>query len=202
MFRHLDANKLSTEHQSASVLFYPGATAGEILKRLRNDEHFLHIDPLNVGKIFVLCGTNDVDKILGVNRAQQQDFITTRDCSVNDNKLNCTKNDITNLINFLHEWVDSATINVINILPRFSKVRNIVINQLNEYLLELGEKNEFVNNIRFDLDRFLFSTKEGYRKSEHFLPSGTDNVHLNDLGIVKLGAHLKFWAHNDEDGDN
>lgn len=98
--------------------------------------------------------------------------------------------------------MDSATINVIDILPRFSKVRNSVINQLNDHLLELGEKNEFVNNIRFDLDRFLFSTKEGYRKSELFLPSGTDNVHLNDLGIVTLGAHLKFWAHNDEDGDN
>ena len=47
-----------------------------------------------------------------------------------------------------------------------------------------------------ELDRCLFSFKDGYRKANYFVNKGEDNVHLNGLGIVRLAKHLKFVAHH------
>ena len=88
-------------------------------------------------------------------------------------------------------------INLINILPRFSCVRNSVINYLNMFINDLCYRNPYyMNYVNTEASRNLFSNKEGYRKDEYFNQRGTDNVHLNILGIVRLGKHLKYLAHN------
>ena len=96
----------------------------------------------------------------------------------------------------MHEWAKSATVNLINILPRESWVRNRVINDLNDFLNTLSRKCPYINKIDTELKRSLFSTSNGYRKSMYFNSNGEDNVHLNYLGIERLGKHLKFLLHN------
>ena len=62
--------------------------------------------------------------------------------------------------------------------------------------------NNFINYIDTESSRNLFSSKDGYRKSEYFVPTSKnidDNVHLNKLGISRLASHLKFISHNIND---
>ena len=44
--------------------------------------------------------------------------------------------------------------------------------------------------------RDLFTFKNGIRKHYFFLNKGEDNVHLNNLGIVRLAKYLKYFAHH------
>ena len=119
MFRDLDLVKLSSEHQKAEVLFYPGATAGDMLSRLKHDPKFKCIDPKYVTKIFLLTGTNNIDRILNDSTG---------------NQMKKAMKDVTDLINFLHTWSSHSTIYNINILPRTTRVRNEVINHMNNFL--------------------------------------------------------------------
>ena len=48
MFCHLDPVRLSSDKQSAEVLFYPGANASQMLNKLRNDPKFAAIKLNNV----------------------------------------------------------------------------------------------------------------------------------------------------------
>ena len=195
MFRLLDDSKLSSKSQTAKVLFYPGATAGEMLKRLREDPDFKKINPLFVKKIYLLTGTNNVDRILIVPRSLQNSIIDNK-FTIDNYQFNNATADISKLTFFLHEWAKSATVNLINILPRESWVRNRVINDLNDFLNTLSRKCPYINKIDTELNRNLFSTSNGYRKSMYFNSNGEDNVHLNYLGIERLGKHLKFLLHN------
>ena len=88
-------------------------------------------------------------------------------------------------------------INVINILPRVSRIRNSVINDLNMFINDWCHRNFYMTNINTEASRSLFSNNEGYRKNGYFNHRGTDNVHLNRLGIIRLGKHLKYIAHTD-----
>ena len=46
-----------------------------------------------------------------------------------------------------------------------------------------------------ELDRSLFSFRNGYRRVNYF-HNGEDNVHLNNLGVIRLAKHLKYVAHH------
>ena len=197
MFSELDSAKLSSHQQTTAVLYYRGATAGDMLARLQQDESFAAINPSHVNQIYLLCGTNNVDRILHVPR----DLRTSM--SINSNmfdgrELNKAKCDIDNLVAFLHRWAALSSINMINILPRGSIVRNRVINNLNNFSIDLCSKYSFTNFISTELNRNLFSTREGYRKTRFFNIKGDDNVHLNSLGVSRLAKHLKFLAHTQE----
>ena len=96
MFRELDPNKLSTKQQTAEVLYYPGATAEGILSRLHVDNKFRSINPSHVKNVYLLCGTNDVDRIFEIPRQQQQNMVDTR-YKRNTYYFNKAKDDISNL---------------------------------------------------------------------------------------------------------
>ncbi len=86
-----------------------------------------------------------------------------------------------------------ANIRIINVLPRESRVRNRVISDMNQSILDLQNKHSFVRFLSTEKDRYLFSDKLGFRKTQYFSSRGDDNIHLNSLGIIRLANHLKYY---------
>ena len=125
MFKGIDETKISSVSQQAKVFYYPGATTKGILNKVKKDSKLLQLDSKRVKKIFLLCVTNSIDNILKVSRSDYTNFIENRNvCEIG---LRQSKTEISLLVDFIHDWSSLATINVINILPRESKSRNIVI---------------------------------------------------------------------------
>ncbi len=194
MFRYLKESELRSDEHTSKVLFYPGATAGGILKKLQVDPSFININPKDISKIYLLCGTNNVDQILEVPwNLYNSAYVDMK--RYNDTMLGRTMVEIEHLVMFLNKWSEEATINVINILPRASVARNTVINRLNEFISKLCY-NLGHNFVSTELDRYLFSTRHGYRRDDLFNVVGSDNVHLNSAGIVRIGKHLKYLMHH------
>ena len=196
MFRNLNASKLCTDSQTAAVLFYPGATAGRILSNLEVDRNFSKIDPAHVEKVYILCGTNNVDKILGIPRSHDKSIVEDRYTNFSNRELSQTKVEMRDLLIYLNKWSPSADINVLNILPRVSRTRNMVINELNSYISEHATNSKNIKYISTELNRHLFCNSQGYRNNQLFNFRGEDNVHLNTLGKSKLAKFLKYHAHN------
>ena len=143
-----------------------------------------------------MCGTNNVDRILEVPKSDWTSTISNQRYSVDRRFFYEATREMSSLIDFLCNWAVSAMINIVNILPRVSKVRNLVINDLNQHLWEICNNIPYVNFIDTECDRNLFGTKDGFRKNIYFNVKGSDNVHLNALGIARLAKHLKYWAHH------
>ena len=196
MLKHLNNNKMSSTSQKALVLSYPGATAGSIQAKIKSDQQFLHINPNKVSKIFILCGANNVDKVLHVPFHMNSNFIQNETHQPLGHALNHAKTELMQLFDFLHNWSQSAVINFINILPRESEVRNRIINSLNSHVKTLANDTAFVKFVSTKVDRNLFTFKNGYRKNSFFSNQGEDNVHLNNLGTIRLAKHLKYMAHH------
>ena len=51
--------------------------------------------------------------------------------------------------------------------------------------------------VRTEYHRSLFSSKSGHRKGDFFSQNGSDNVHLNRLGVIRLAKYMKYFAHQD-----
>ena len=196
MFADIDQTKLSSSNHSAAVFFYRGATAGGILHKLQHDPKFNDIDASDIKQVFLLCGTNNVDNILHVQRTNHSN-INVDLANYDEYTFEKTVLDIQNLVNFLHNRNIKARINILNILPRASINRNRVINQLNQYLMNLCNQFERLTFINTEFKMNLFSSHDGFRKMTYFKQIGSDNVHLNRLGIVRLGKHLKYLSHLD-----
>lgn len=184
MFRYLDGKRLSSDSQDSHVFFYPGATAGQMLKRFRDDPRISNINLHAVTRVMLMIGTNNVDSIA---RDPSGEMIET------------TAADILTMLTFIKSLVPAATINLVNVLPRKSYQRNIAVNQINNHLFKLSNQGTNVNFINTEIERSLFTTKQGFRKSFYFVPDSDkiyDNVHLNHMGISRLAKHLKYVAHN------
>lgn len=194
MFSNLDDSKLSSPSQNAVVLFYRGATAGGILARMKNDPKFLSLQPKDVNKVFVMCGSNNVDQVLEIPFSHCSVSVKNTEIRVSENKLNSSLQEIDQLYQFLLNWNPSINLNFVNVLPRVSLVRNKVINILNEHIYNLCAANVHTNFISTEKLRNLFA-KEGFRRDVYFSNKGSDNVHLNRAGVIRLGKHLKFLAH-------
>ena len=152
-------------------------------------------DPKSIQKIFLLCGTNDVDNILNSPRHMRNKLIEhTKGDSME--ALTETFNCIERFTKYLHEWAPNATIRLIKVLPRESRARNEIITKINSFTSGLIDKLEYVKSCEIEKDRFLFANQHGYRKSLFFSSNGSDNVHLNQNGVVRLANHLKYTAHN------
>ena len=196
MFADMDHTKLSSSNHSAAVFFYRGATAGGILNKLQHDPDFNDIDASSIKQVFLLCGTNDVDNILHVQRSNHSNINIDSD-NYDEHKFLKTIHDMHNLVNFLHNRNFKARINILNILPRASISRNRVINNLNQYLMNLCNQLERSTFINTEFRINLFSSHDGFRKMPYFKQIGSDNVHLNKEGVVRLGKHLKYLSHLD-----
>ena len=195
MFSHLDSKKLSSKSQDAFVFSYPGATAKNMHHRFRTDSRLKDINPQSVDKIFLLCGTNDVDNIINSPKHLRKKIIYQSE-KCNMEAFDNTCNDIEGFVHYLVEWAGSAEIRILKVLPRESKVRNNVINKINCYTSGLVDKFKRVKPCEIVKDRFLFANEYGFRKSYFFMNDGDDNVHLNKNGTARLANHLKFTAHN------
>ena len=196
MFRHLDSSKMSSQSQKALVFSYPGATARSILTYLRHDTKFNSIDPSKVKNVFVFCGTNNVDATLSIPRHSYSNIVEGGLFKVSEDIIDRTKIELTQLVDFLHSWSSFATINFLNILPRESYIRNMVINSFNHHIKQLESSKAFVKMICTELHRSLFTSRDGFRKSDYFSTIGEDNVHLNSDGLIRLARYLKYYVHN------
>ena len=194
MFRHINESKMCSDHQQAKVFYYPGATAENILANLKKDSRFHQIDSSKVTKFYLLCGTNNVDQILNIHHYEHSEFVVDR--SASEVSLNQAKMSINQLTDFLHNWAKFAMINIINILPRESSCRNVIINELNNHAKSLADSEECITYVSTEINRNLFSLKNGYRKNLYFDSRGTDNVHMNQKGVIRLAKHLKYHAHH------
>ncbi len=194
MFRHIDGNKLSSSKHKAKVLFFPGETAGGILRKLKTDPQFAVLNPGHIKQIFMLCGTNDIDDILEIPK-HMRNSIHVNMSNYSQENFERAKYDIEHLVRFLNSWAVGAKINIVNILPRTSYARNVVINELNKLIKSLSSNSIYLNYINTELDRYLFATRYGFRRNELFIDKGSDNVHLNSVGVIKLGKLLKYLLH-------
>lgn len=147
-----------------------------MLDRLCADPEFRMLNKQSVNKVFLLTGSNNVDAMYFGDKGWQYGF-----------------DGISKLIEYLKYHFSSANINVINILPRNTKGRNDIINELNLHIKSLCDK--FSLNYIDTVSINLFSYSHGNRKGEFFSKKGRDNVHLNKLGIIRLARHLKYIAH-------
>lgn len=175
MYRYINTKKLSSPSVNAVKLFYPGADAAEMLSRLERDVPKLSIKPT---AIYLMCGTNNVDGVYYGN-----------------SQLNRACSDLDNVIRYLRKVFPVAGINVLNILPRVVKGRNDVIFELNKHLESFCMANNLVNYMNTE---YLFSSRNGKRKHQYFVPASTkivDNCHLNKDGVERLGKYLKYWTH-------
>ena len=71
-----------------------------------------------------------------------------------------------------------------------------IITKINSFSSGLIDKLGYVKSCEIEKDRFLFADQHGYRKSQFFSNKGSDNVHLNQNGVVRLANHLKYTAHD------
>ena len=180
MFRNLDAAKLSSKAQKAEIFFYPGAHASLMQKKLESDSKFRAVGHSNVGKIFILTGSNNIDSIYYGSR-----------------NLTDAIQDISTLLDYIKNSFPNSSVQVINILPRDVKGRNDIINEINLRIKQLCDIDESMNFIDTETEHHLFSNivfRQKVRKTD-FFNFGDDNVHLNNHGIIRLGRHLKYLAH-------
>ena len=196
MFRELSEEKLTTPEHPSTVLYFPGATASGIHRKLQESNLLKSVNPTKIKQVFLLCGTNDIDSILGVKRSDYNNLINNNTHALDVNKLQRAMNDMEQLLDYLHHTFKSANLKVINVLPRASRLRNEVINKINSYLKFLSNIRQYVTFINTESYFDLFSSKNGFRKNDFFRAVGIDNVHLSRMGVTRLGKHLKYLAHN------
>ena len=196
MIKGMNCDKMSSTTQKAIVYAYPGVTLGGLISKLKTDQNFISLDPGKVKKVYVLCGANDVDKILQIPFTQNSEFFELSSCTPSDQALNNSKEQINHIVDFLHQWSCLASISFINILPRESFARNHIINALNHHVKNLSLQKTFLQMTSTEFHRNLFTFKDGNRKRIYFSNRGNDNVHLNKIGLVRLARYLKYFAHN------
>ena len=152
------------------------------------------MDTDQVTNVIVLCGSNNVDSILGSPKEDRTALLGHLPQGTDE--LSQCKKDIECLMLQLHNWAPSALIRMVNVLPRESYTRNMVITNINQFLSELADRHQYLGYITTEKVRKLFSNKYGFRKSDYFSKKGDDNIHLNSFGVKRLANHLKFIAHS------
>ena len=174
MFSHFNSEKLSSKTQNEHVFSYSGKDSCDMFKYLTVDPKFKAIDPENVSKVFILCGTNDVKKIYYGQKLQD------------------SHQSLDKILIYLYKKFSNATINIINLFSRDRKGSDDIVNSLNEHIFNLVntyDRMEFIDTKA----NLMFNDRDGYRKKEFF----HDEVHLNDIGIIRICKHLKYISHND-----
>ena len=184
MFRNLDQDKLSSRSQNAEKFFYPGADAACMHKSLIGDPRFQSICPTTVDKVFLMTGTNNVEKVYFGKNGRHA--------------LHNAQHDIDSLLYYIKTHFYSAKLFVVNILPREAKGKNDIIRNINLFIEKLCNQDQHMTFIDTEDGVHLFKDGFGRRRQNFFVAPTraiTDNVHMNMQGVVRLGKHLKFIAH-------
>ena len=199
MFKSLNESKLSSKFHDALVFSYSGATVKSMEEQFKEDQRRSNIDSKTVQTIVLMCGTNNIDNIIDSPKFMRDKFISEQQphsCSME--AITETFKSTEHFLMYLHEWAPNARIKILNILPRESRARNQVISRINSYLCSLAQKYSFIEHPDSMFNRsYLFANKAGFRKSGFFSSRGSDNVHLNEKGMIRLAKYLKYIGHND-----
>lgn len=175
MFSRFNAEKLSSKTQRAHVFSYSGKDANDMLKHLMDDPKFKIINTDNVSKVYILTGTNDVQKLYY------------------GRKISDTYQALERIFLYLYNRFYNATINILNLFARDIKRCNDIVNNLNDYIFDIS--NSYGRMTFIDTQtNLMFSDRAGNRRKEFFW----DSVHLNNDGIVRLCTHLKFISHDNK----
>lgn len=177
MFRYLNPYGLSSNQQRAHVFSYPGANAAQMLTRLLQDPQFQTLDKKKVTQIFLLSGTNNVDRIYSGSQTFQE-----------------ASKSLSDMLHKLWMLFDNATINVLNILPREHKVKDQTVKQLNQFLWHECKAHGLQFLDTESGDDPIFNNPNGTRNNSLFM-HGFDNVHMNRIGYSKIACYLKYIAH-------
>ena len=196
MIKHIKSSKMSSSSQKAAVFSYPGATAGGIHTKLRTDSEFQNLDHSKVDKVFVVCGANNVDRVLNIPLRLKSSFVNHPMYQLSEHNLRLVKTEFDQLSSYISNLFPSAKLNFVNILPRVSSIRNHVINLLNEHINSMTASFPNLSMVSTELNRNLFVSIDGHRKDIYFSAIGEDNVHFNDDGNIRLARHLKYLPHN------
>ena len=198
MFKSLHESKLSSKFNDALVFSYSGATVESMEDRFKKDPRLNDIDSKTVQTIVLMCGTNNIDNIIDSPIHMRNKFIGEQSQSCNMEAITETCKSIQHFLAYLHEWAPYARIKILNILPRESRARNEAITRINSYISSLAQKLSFIEHPDSMLNRsYLFANKAGFRKSAFFSSYGSDNVHLNQKGVIRFAKYLKYIGHND-----
>ena len=176
MFRYLDPKGLTSKTQQAQVFFYPGANSAQMLERLQLDSNFKALNKHKIKRIILLTGTNYIDSIYS-----RKIHIRSAVQGINA------------LLSYLWSYFVNAKICVLNILPRFNRSKNEIINDLNREIVNICNSHGLIF-ASTEVENFLFSTDKGERKCEYFM-RGKDNVHLNENGVRRLAKYIKYISH-------
>ena len=199
MFKSLNESKLSSKFHDALVFSYSGATVKSMEEQFKEDQRLSNIDSKTVQTIVLMCGTNNIDNIIDSPKFMRDKFISEQQphsCSME--AITETFKSTEHFLMHLHEWAPNARIKILNILPRESRARNQVISRINSYFCSLSQKYSFIEHPDSMFNRsYLFANKAGFRKSVFFSNRGSDNVHLNEKGIIRFAKYLKYIGHND-----
>ena len=199
MFKFLEESKLSSKFHDSLVFSYSGATVKSMEEKFKKDQRLSSFDPKTVETIVLMCGTNNIDSIIDSPKHMRDKFISEQqphNCSME--AITETFKSIEHFLVYLHEWAPYAKIKILSILPRESRVRNHVISRINSYIHSLTQRFSFVEHPDSMFNRsYLFANKAGFRKSVFFSNHGSDNVHLNQKGIIRFAKYLKYIGHND-----
>lgn len=198
MFKSLDEKRLSSKSHDALVFSYSGATVRSMEEQFKSDQRLSGIDPKAIKTFVLMCGTNNIDDIIGSPRHMRDKLVNAHGpYNCNMDTMNETFKSIEHFVVYLKKWAPYANIKVLNILPRESRVRNEVITRINNYIGSLAQKLDYVEHPDSVFDRsYLFANKSGFRKSFFFSSQGEDNVHLNQKGVTRFARYLKYIAHN------
>lgn len=137
-----------------------------------------------VYRVFLLCGSNDVEEIL----VKGNSVLEQVQCQLKAN------------VDLLLKMYPQATVGIVNVLPRADPAKMQVVEEINKFLAQTasmyGNKVYFINTYTYG----MFTSNRGKNRLARFFRSihadDKDNVHLNLAGIARLGKHLKYIAHN------
>ena len=177
MFRHLDPVRLSSRRQKADVLFYPGADASQMLRRLTHDFKFQSLNKKHVKKVFIMIGTNNVDKIYSGS------------CSLDQ-----AQRDINDMLYKLWSVFEDAQINVISILPRQNPSKNNIVQEINIYIEKMCKTHGLLFVNTHTNKNYGFVDINNVRNQQLFV-GGYDNVHLSKMGYNVIANNLKYLSH-------
>ena len=176
MFRHLNAELLSSATQTSKVFFFPGADSKQMMQRLFSDPEFKKLEKNNVERIVLITGTNYVDSIYN-----------------NELPFDAAVDGIKNLANRLWSTFMHAQFYFLNILPRNVTWKNNIVMELNGVIREICRVHGSIF-IDTEVENKLFTDNMQRRKNK-FFAVGHDNVHLNKTGVARLARHLKYATH-------
>ena len=93
--------KLCCFIQKAEIFSFAGATTKSLRTDLQQDVQFRNLDSTKVKQVFVLCGANDVDRVLRLPKHAQSEYLDSSRLRIDQSVLDNSRKDITAITQLL-----------------------------------------------------------------------------------------------------